>query len=119
MRGLVCAVAVSGLVLTGPAVAHAEPTPSGIEKQIDTEWNKLEPVIEQYNDVHGKLTKLRKQQKQLEKTLAPLQAQVDAAMVEVRGLAVDAYMQGPPSTLNAIVSGDPDSLTEKLTLLDQ
>ncbi|WP_309238224.1 C40 family peptidase [Actinoplanes aureus] len=119
MRGLICAVAASGLVLTGPAVAHAEPTPSSIEKQIDTEWNKLEPVIEQYNDVHGKLTKLRKQQKQLEKTLAPLQAQVDAAMVEVRGLAVDAYMQGPPSTLNAIVSGDPDSLTEKLTLLDQ
>ncbi|WP_328470059.1 C40 family peptidase [Actinoplanes sp. NBC_00393] len=119
VRGLICAVAAAGLVLTGSAVAHAEPTPSDIEKKIDTEWNKLEPVIEQYNDVHGKLKKLQKQQKQLEKTLAPLQAQVDAAMVEVRGLAVDAYMQGPPSALNAIMSGDPDGLTEKLTLLDQ
>jgi cell wall-associated NlpC family hydrolase len=119
VRGLICAVAAAGLVLTGSAVAHAEPSPASIEKKIDTEWNKLEPVIEQYNDVHGKLKKLQKQQKQLEKTLAPLQAQVDAAMVEVRGLAVDAYMQGPPTALNAIMSGDPDSLTEKLTLLDQ
>ncbi|MFC7532869.1 NlpC/P60 family protein [Actinoplanes sp. GCM10030250] len=120
LRGLALVVASAGLVLTGPAAAHAEPTPSSVEKQIDTEWNKLEPVIEQYNDVHGKLTKLRKQQKDLAKTLAPLQAQVDAAMVEVRGLAVDAYMQGPPSTLNAmLMSGNATGLAEKLTLLDQ
>ncbi|MEV6304819.1 NlpC/P60 family protein [Actinoplanes sp. NPDC051861] len=120
LRGLACLVATAGLVLTGPAVAHAEPTPSAIEKQIDEQWNTLEPVIEQYNDVHGKLTKLRKQQKQLANTLAPLQAQVDVAMKEVRGLAVDAYMQGPPSVLNAmLISGSPTGLTEKLTLLDQ
>lgn len=119
LRILVCALAAAGLVITGPVAAHATPSPSTVEGQIDEEWNKLEPVIEEYNANHTKLTKLRKQQKQLAKTLTPLQLQVDVAMAQVRGLAVDAYMQGPPGNLNALLSGDPDGLVEKLTLLDQ
>ena len=120
MRGLVCAMAAAGIVLTGPAVAHAEPTPASVEKQIDTQWNKLEPVIEEYNSVHTKLKKLRKQQTSLAKTLTPLQVKVDVAMAQVRGLAIDAYMQGPPNAFNAmLMSGTPTGLTEKLSLLDQ
>ncbi|MDI6104864.1 NlpC/P60 family protein [Actinoplanes sp. NEAU-A12] len=120
MRVLVCAVAAAGILVTGPAVAHAEPSPSDIEKQIDEEWNNLEPVIEDYNGTHTKLIKLRQQQKQLAATLAPLQKQVDAAMVEVRGLAIDAYMQGPPGAVNAMMlTGSPTGLAEKMTLLDQ
>ncbi|MEU4561132.1 NlpC/P60 family protein [Actinoplanes sp. NPDC023936] len=113
-------MAAAGIVLTGPAVAHAEPTPASVEKQIDEQWNKLEPVIEEYNSVHAKLKKLRKQQSSLEKTLKPLQVKVDVAMAQVRGMAVDAYMQGPPNAFNAmVISGSPTSLTEKLALLDQ
>ncbi|WP_433795607.1 NlpC/P60 family protein [Actinoplanes sp. CA-252034] len=120
MRTLLCAVAATGILVTGPTVAHAEPTPAQIEKQIDEEWNQLEPVIEDYNGTHTKLVKLRKQQTELAKTLAPLQKQVDAAMVEVRGLAVDAYMQGSPSLVNAMVlTGSPTGMVDKLTLLDQ
>ncbi|GIE87047.1 C40 family peptidase [Actinoplanes regularis] len=119
LRSLLCATVAAGLVLTGPVVAHAAPSPSSVEDQIDKQWNQLEPVIEDYNDVHGKLLKLQKQQKDLTKTLAPLQKKVDSALGEVRVLAVDAYMQGPPSTLGAILSGDPNSLTEKLSLLEQ
>ncbi|MEV4277993.1 C40 family peptidase [Actinoplanes xinjiangensis] len=120
MRVLLCAAAAAGILVTGPTVAHAEPSPAQIEKQIDEEWNQLEPVIEDYNGTHTKLVKLRKQQKDLAKTLAPLQAQVDAAMVEVRGLAVDAYMQGSPSMVNAMVlTGSPTGMVDKLTLLDQ
>ncbi|TWG24766.1 NlpC/P60 family protein [Actinoplanes teichomyceticus] len=119
LRSVLCAVAAAGLVLTGPVVAHATPSPSSVEDQIDKRWNELEPVIEDYNDVHGKLTKLQKQQRQLNRTLAPLQKQVDAAMSQVRGLAADAYMQGPPSALGAILSGSPTGLTEKLSLLEQ
>jgi cell wall-associated NlpC family hydrolase len=118
LRSLLCAVAAAGLVLTGPAVAHATPSPDSVEAQIDKQWNELEPVIEDYNDVHGKLLKLQTQQKALNKTLAPLQTKVDAAMVEVRGLAADAYMQGPPTAVGAILSGSPTSLTEKLSLLE-
>jgi cell wall-associated NlpC family hydrolase len=120
LRIVLCAVAAAGILVTGPTVAHAEPTPGEIEKQIDEEWNQLEPVIEDYNGTHTKLVKLRKQQKDLAKTLAPLQAQVDAAMVEVRGLAVDAYMQGSPNMVNAMVlTGSPTGMVDKLTLLDQ
>jgi cell wall-associated NlpC family hydrolase len=119
LRGLLGAVLAAGLVVTGPVVAHAAPSPDSVEAQIDKQWNELEPVIEDYNDVHGKLVKLQKQQKQLNTTLAPLQKKVDAAMGEVRGLAADAYMQGPPSTFAAILGGNPTSLTEKLSLLEQ
>ncbi|MEU4694801.1 NlpC/P60 family protein [Actinoplanes sp. NPDC023714] len=120
MRGLICVMAAAGIILTGPAVAHAEPTPASVEKQIDEQWNKLEPVIEEYNSVHTKLKKLRKQQSSLAKTLTPLQVKVDVAMAQVRGLAVDAYMQGPPNAFNAmLMSGSPTGLTEKLSLLDQ
>ncbi|WP_229073234.1 NlpC/P60 family protein [Actinoplanes sp. DH11] len=120
LRGLLCVIAAAGVVLTGPAVAHAEPTPASVEKKIDEQWNKLEPVIEEYNSVHSKLKKLRKQQASLEKTLTPLQVKVDVAMAQVRGMAVDAYMQGPPNAFNAmLMSGSPTGLTEKLSLLDQ
>ncbi|MFI1996478.1 C40 family peptidase [Actinoplanes sp. NPDC020271] len=118
LRSLVCAVIAAGFVVTGPVVAHADPT-SDVEAQIDKQWNELEPVIEDYNDVHGKLLKLQKQQKQLATTLAPLQKQVDAAMGEVRNMAADAYMQGPPTAVGALLSGSPSSLTEKLSLLEQ
>ncbi|GLY08357.1 MULTISPECIES: C40 family peptidase [Actinoplanes] len=120
LRIVLCAVAAAGVVVTGPAAAHAAPNPSKIEDQIDEQWNKLEPVIEEYNDVHSKLKELKKQQKELAATLAPLQKKVDAAMVQVRGLAVDAYIQGPPSAMNAmLVTGSPTGLVDKLTLLDQ
>jgi cell wall-associated NlpC family hydrolase len=120
LRGLLCAVAAVGIVITGPAAAHATPSPSSVEAQIDKQWNDLEPVIEQYNDVHGKLIKNQTQLKKLSKQLAPLQVQVDAALKQVRGLAADAYMQGAPSAFNAmLISGSPTGLTDKLTLLDQ
>ena len=120
LRSLVCAVAAAGLVLTGPSVAHATPSQSSIEAQIDKQWNQLEPVIEEYNDVHGKLLKNQAQLKNLSKQIGPLELQVDVALSQVRGMAVDAYMQGAPNAFSAmIMSGSPTGLTEKLTYLDQ
>ncbi|MGK5681858.1 NlpC/P60 family protein [Actinoplanes sp. URMC 104] len=120
VRSLVCAAAAVGIIFSGPAVAQATPSPSSVEEQIDKQWNQLEPVIEQYNDVHGKLLKNRAQQKKLAAQLTPLQVQVDVAMQQVRGLAVDAYKQGAPNALNAmVISGTPTGLTDKLMYLDQ
>jgi hypothetical protein len=120
LRSLVCAVAAAGIVLTGPAVAYATPSPSSVEAQIDKQWNDLEPIIEQYNDVHGKLLKNQAQMKKLSSQLTPRQVQVDVAPSQVRGLAVDAYMQGAPNAFNAMVmSGSTTGLTDKLTYLDQ
>lgn len=101
-------------------MAYAAPTPSEIEAQIDKQWNELEPVIEQYNDVHGKLLKNQAQLKKLNGQLTPLQVQVDVALSQVRGLAAEAYMQGAPNALNAmVISGSPTGLTDKLVYLDQ
>ncbi|AGZ42304.1 C40 family peptidase [Actinoplanes friuliensis] len=119
LRGIACAVAAVGILLA-PGVAHATPSPSNIEKQIDEQWNKLEPVIEQYNDVHNQLIKNRAQLKKIDKRLAPLELQVDLAMSQVGNMAGQAYMQGSPNAVKAmIVSGSPTGLTEKLTFLDQ
>lgn len=120
MRSLICAAAAVGIILSGPAAAHATPSPSSVEAQIDKQWNDLEPVIEQYNDVHGKLLKNRAQLKKLTAQLTPLQVKVDVALQQVRGMAVDAYKQGAPNAIKAmLVSGSPTGLTDKLMYLDQ
>jgi cell wall-associated NlpC family hydrolase len=123
LRSLVCSLAAVGLVLTGPVAtpaAQAAPSPSKIEDQIDEQWNKLEPVIESYNDVHNKLQKNRAQAKAIEKRLNPLEIEVNMAMAQVRGLATDAYKQGSPGAVHAmIMSGSATGLTEKLIFLDQ
>jgi cell wall-associated NlpC family hydrolase len=120
LRSLLCLVAAVGVVLTAPAAAQATPSPSSVEAQIDKQWNDLEPIIEQYNDVHGKLIKTEAQLRQVTAQLTPLQVQVDVALSQVRGLAVDAYMQGAPNAFNAmLISGNPTGLTDKLTYLDQ
>jgi cell wall-associated NlpC family hydrolase len=119
LRGLACAVAAVGILLT-PGMANAAPSPSSIEKQIDEQWNKLEPVIEQYNDVHNQLVKNRAQLKKIDTRLAPLQLEVDLAMSQVGVMAGKAYMQGSPSAVKAmVVSGSPTALADKLLFLDQ
>jgi len=121
LRSLLCAVAALGVVFAGPmTAAHATPSPSSVEDQIDEQWNKLEPIIEQYNNVHNELATKRAAAKRLETRLKPLQLQVDVAMSQVKGMASEAYMQGAPNAMNAmIMSGSPTGLTDKLAFLDQ
>jgi len=120
LRSLTCAIAAAGIVLTGPAAAIATPSPSSVEGQIDQQWNQLEPVIEQYNHVHSQLQKNQAQQKSLAAKLTPLQLEVNLAMKSVQGLAVDAYMQGAPNAVNAmILSGSATGLTDKLMYANQ
>jgi cell wall-associated NlpC family hydrolase len=120
LRSLTCVIVAVGIVLTGPAAAIATPSPSSVEAQIDKQWNQLEPVIEQFNHVHGQLTKNQAQQKSLAAKLTPLQLQVNLALKSVQGLAVDAYMQGAPNAVNAmILSGSATGLTDKLMYANQ
>src|SRR3954451_18703156 len=107
-RRLLCVLAAAAAVLVAPAgPAHATPSPGSVEDQIDAQWNKLEPIIEQYNNVHNKLIANRRSQAALQKRLTPLEVQVNVAMVQVRGLAADAYKQGSPGAVNAmIMTGD-------------
>ena len=118
-RGWTIATLAALLALGVAAPAHAEPSPADIEKQIDKQWNQLEPVIEQYNQIHAQLQDKRARQKQLSAQLRPLQVQVDAALSQVGDLASRAYMQGgQPGLGSMLVSGSPADLTDKLSYLD-
>src|SRR5215475_11262179 len=66
VRRLGLFAAALGLVLAAPGIAVADPSaspsptptatsPGAIEAQIDETWNKLEPLLEQWNGVHGQL----------------------------------------------------------------
>ncbi|MFB9234735.1 NlpC/P60 family protein [Plantactinospora siamensis] len=111
-------VACAGLL---PALAaHAGPSVDDIEKQIDKQWEQLEPTIEAYNKVHSQLGAKRKQITDLQKKIEPLSLQSAIALNKVGDLAIRYYKTGPGSDLNAmLVSGNPNTLTEQLTLLDQ
>jgi peptidoglycan DL-endopeptidase CwlO len=121
LRSLLClSIATAGVVFAGPGTAHATPSPSSVEDQIDQQWNKLEPVIEQYNNVHNKLQANRAKAARIAKRLTPLEVEVNVAMAQVRGMAADAYKQGSPGALSAmLITGSTTGLTEKLTFLDQ
>ncbi|MFG1675259.1 NlpC/P60 family protein [Micromonospora sp. NPDC049282] len=111
----------AAVVLTGGATAaRAEPSVAEIEAQIDRDWNKLEPVIEQVNAVREQLGVRRRQADALGKQIAPLQARVDAALGQVGGLAADAYKGDNLSTVNALLgSRSPSELVSGLEMLDR
>jgi len=114
-------IAFAALVVgLGPAThAHAAPSPEELERQIDEQWEKLEPIIEQYNAVNSELKANRVKAQALEKQLEPLQSQVDIAMDRVAVIAVRTYKGGRVSAFNAILlTGSPTSLADQLSRLE-
>nr|BFE64233.1 C40 family peptidase [Dactylosporangium thailandense] len=112
LGGLSLALGVTGL-------AHADPTPGEIEKQIDEKWNTIEPVIEQHNQLKLELAANKTKQKQLEDQIAPLKAQVDAAFDKVSAFAVMQYKNGRVSKLDAMLTtGSPDTFIDQMTMLN-
>jgi peptidoglycan DL-endopeptidase CwlO len=120
LRTLVATFAMTVAVsLVSATPANADPSPAAIEAQIDTAWNTLETIIEQYNQVHGELVANQARAAALQQQLAPLQAQVDATMDQVSDISAALYKAGPASALNALLtSGSPTGLADQLTLLD-
>jgi cell wall-associated NlpC family hydrolase len=117
---LAAGLAATILALSPATHAWADPSVSDLEKQIDDAWNALEPIIEQYNQVHVQLTANQAKAAQLEQQLRPLQRQVDMAMSRVGDLAAHVYKVGEPSRFNALLtSGSPTQLADQLALLDQ
>ena len=115
------AAVASVLSLLPATVARAEPDVAAIEKQIEDTWNTLEPIIEQYNNIHNQLRKNQARSVDLQRKIQPLQLQVDLALSQVGELAAQYYKTGgTTSPLRAIIgSGSPTTLAEQLTLLDQ
>ncbi|RKF27617.1 peptidoglycan endopeptidase [Micromonospora globbae] len=115
---LAAVAAVGAGLLAAPA--HAAPSVEEIEKQIDKQWEQLEPTIEQYNKVRAQLKVNQKKSDNLQKKIEPLALQSELAMTRVGDLASRYYITGPSQEIGALlVSAKPDTLTEQLTILDR
>jgi cell wall-associated NlpC family hydrolase len=108
------------IALTLSSSAHAAPaSPGDLEKQIDAAWNKLEPLIEQHNNVKTQLAANQSMASSLAERIRPLQLQVDLAMGRVSTISAQAYKNGQASTFNALLSSSsPTSLADQLSMLD-
>ncbi|MFC0507314.1 NlpC/P60 family protein [Micromonospora costi] len=109
------------VVLTGGATAaHADPSVAEIERQIDEDWNKLEPIIEKHNATRQDLAAKRREADALAARIKPLQVRVDEAMTKVSALAVRAYKGENVSTINAVLgSQSPSEVVGQLEMLDR
>ena len=116
-----CSAVLAALLVLAPGLpAHATPSPGDIENQINDAWNKLEPTIEQYNQVHGQLQATQGKIDALQKQMDPLQLQVDLAMTRVGAMSAELYKTGPGSHVLALInSGSPDTFIDQMSALDQ
>jgi cell wall-associated NlpC family hydrolase len=114
--------ALAGLSLTAGlgSAAAATPSPAELERQIDAAWNKLEPIIEQYNMVHAQLTANKTKAAKLNKRLAPLQLTIQLSGAQLGETAAHMYMGGGLlSRLNALLSAPtPADFADKMTMLE-
>jgi cell wall-associated NlpC family hydrolase len=100
--------------------AHAAPSVTDLQAQIDQKWNQLEPLVEKYDSVHSQLQANLTKQATLTKQLGPLQTQVSLSQVRVGAMSAQLYMNGPGSNLNALLeSGSPEDLADELASLNQ
>ncbi|MFI2384241.1 NlpC/P60 family protein [Micromonospora sediminicola] len=115
---LVAAVAVGAGMLAAPA--HAAPSVDEIDAQIDKQWEKLEPTIEDYNKVNAQLKADQKKSAELQKKMVPLELASTLAMNKVGDIAARYYMRGPSQEMGALlVSTKPGTLAEQLVMLDR
>jgi cell wall-associated NlpC family hydrolase len=115
----VLAAAASLVLSLGMGANAAAPSVGELEKQIDAAWNKLEPVIEQYNMVHGRLTANKAKVVALSRRLAPLELQIQLSGAELGEVAATMYMGAQASRLNALLSAStPADFTDKMTTLE-
>jgi cell wall-associated NlpC family hydrolase len=113
-------VAAAVVAVLPVAHAHADPSAADVQKQIDAAWQKLEPVIEQYNKVRSELTANQKRSAALSQKIEPLGRTVDLTRARVQEIAARYYKEGPLSTLNALLSsGSPTMFADQLAMLDR
>jgi septal ring factor EnvC (AmiA/AmiB activator) len=117
---LLSALVVALLLATGTASpAYAKPSVSNVEKQIEAANNKLEPIVENYNRVHGELVANQAKANALAAKLQPLQLQAGVALARLQPLIAQAFESGPNSSISMLLdSGSAPSLLNQLTMYD-
>lgn len=103
----------------GVLAAIVPVSPASADPTLDQLWDQAEAVIEQSNQVSLELKANRAKQADLEKSIAPLQQQIDAAMATVSQLSAQAYKSGNVFTLTSLMtSGSPNTLLDQLNMID-
>ncbi|GAA4255144.1 C40 family peptidase [Dactylosporangium darangshiense] len=112
---------VSLTVLAPATVAHADPSLSEIEAQLDKSSQELEATVESWNHVNDELTSTQAKAADLQTKLKPLEDGVAATGANVEQFAIAQFktagnMRGLSLMLNASSSGD---LVDQLSMLQQ
>ncbi|WP_285662873.1 C40 family peptidase [Actinorhabdospora filicis] len=113
------AVATAFVIGVAAPAVHADPVDEK-EKQIEEQFHTLEGVIEDYNRVNEEFKETAAKVEALEKELKPFEDQLAVLYEEVGAIARNIYMGGQMTgTMTALTTGSPDTLAERMTLLDQ
>ena len=100
--------------------AAAKPSISDVQKQIDAANNKLEPIIENYDQVHALLQADQAKAASLQAKLQPLQLQITVAMSALAPIATQAYKSGPGATLNMLLNAESTAtLLNQMGIMDE
>ncbi|MGR6317541.1 NlpC/P60 family protein [Micromonospora soli] len=93
-----------------------------MQQQIETAFEKLEPVIEQYNKVRTELTANERRSAELSRQIEPLGKSVETSRTRVQEIVSGYYKQARSlSTMNALLSrsSPPTALGDQLALVNQ
>jgi hypothetical protein len=114
------AAAVAITVLAPQTAAHADPSVSDIEAEIDRVWNEAEPLIEQYNAVHDQYEQNLAKQAELQASIAPLEAQLGEAQQRVGAISAQIYKgSANAGTFAQLLQADsPGDFADRLSYLD-
>jgi cell wall-associated NlpC family hydrolase len=115
---LVIAATTFAIALTAAPAAHASPSASDLQKQIDKKGQELSKVVESYNALNLSLKKTQDDQKKLQASLAPAKVALANASAQVETIAGTAYQQGPVGPASALLSGDGSNLIQKMSYLE-
>jgi cell wall-associated NlpC family hydrolase len=111
----------AGLLMLAPSgIAHAEPTPQAIERQIRTESAKLEQVVEEYNRINEELGATKAAADKVTADLGPLTQQLSEASDRLARFAAYAYAGGQLVEMSSILdAGDPSTLVDRMATINQ
>ncbi|MGH8876615.1 MAG: NlpC/P60 family protein [Stackebrandtia sp.] len=105
-------------VALSPSPAAAEPSVKQLEKRVDDASAELEVIVEDYNELNEELADLEGRHDLTGESLKPLRGEAERSAAEVGDIAASVYQAGPAVSVTPIISGPPETLIERLSVLE-
>jgi len=107
------------VVALSPAIGHARPPTSDLDRRIATASERLEVLVERHNAVRSDLHATRVRLAATAARIERLAAGIEAARARVNEIVAWSYKAGPIVPAVALLTAEsPDSLVRRLTTLD-